>query len=110
MPEDLRDHLARNVAVEQFHGASAAPAVGAEPGDVDTHRCEGVRRQGEEGVAFHADPKVRLGVQAVVLPLPVDGKAMDWHAERVQGGRRGPDVGRPGGELARAAADLPRRQ
>ena len=110
MPEDLRDHLARDAAVEQFHGASAAPAVGAEPSDVGAHSGEGVRRQGEKGVAFHADPKVRLGVQAVVLPLPIDGQAMDRHADLVQWGRQGPDVGWPGRELARAAADLPWRQ
>ena len=104
MPEDLRDHLARDVAVEQFHCAAPAPAVGAEPGHVDTHRGEGVRRQGEEDVAFHPDPQVRLGVQAGVLPLPVDGQAMDRHTDLVQRGRHGPDVGRPGSELARAPA------
>ena len=60
MPEDLRDHLTRDVAVEQFHSAAPAPAVGAEPGHVDTHSGEGVRRQGEEDVAFHPDPQVRL--------------------------------------------------
>jgi hypothetical protein len=54
VPKHLRDLLARRLAVEQFHGAPAAEAVGAQARDVHPDRSEGVCRQGQENLALDA--------------------------------------------------------
>ena len=110
MPEHLRDGLARRAAVEELHGAAAAEAVGAQPCDVDPHSGEGVRREGEEDVAVDALTEVRLAVQTGVLPLAVDGQAVDRQAGRIEGTGQSLDIGGPRGELACPMADLPHRQ
>ncbi len=97
MPQHFREGLARRAATEQLHGAAAAEAVGAQPRDVDPHRGEGVRREGEEDVA--ADPRAEVGktVEAGVLPLAVEGQ--QWIGSLkgglVKGGGQGPDVRGP---------------
>ena len=95
--------------MEELHGSAPAEAVGAQASGVDSHRGEGVGRQGEEDVVFDALPQVGEAVQASVLPLAIDGEAVDRKAGRVQRGGEGLDVGRPGLHLARPVADVPRR-
>jgi hypothetical protein len=58
VPQHFRDGLARRAAVEQFHSAAAAEAVGAQPCDVDPHSGEGVRSEGEEDVAVDSRTEV----------------------------------------------------
>jgi hypothetical protein len=92
--------------VEQFHRTAAAEAVRADPGHLDPHRREGVCRQGEEDGALDPCPEVRQPVQAGVLPLPVDGQAVDREALGVERPGEGLDVGGPGRELVGSAANL----
>jgi hypothetical protein len=68
---------------KEVHGAAATEAVSTQPCDVDPHRREGVRRQGQEDVALDSAPQVRQTVQSSVLPLPVDGQAVDRQTELV---------------------------
>jgi hypothetical protein len=93
--------------MDELDSATTAEAVGAQALDCDPHRGEGMRREGQEDGAFHALPEVQEPVQAGVLPLPVDGQAVDRKANPVQRGSQGPNVGGPRGELARPLADVP---
>ena len=63
--------------MEQLHRAPAAEAVRAEPGHLDPHSSEGVRRKGQEDGALDPGSEVRGPVQAGVLPLAVEGQAVD---------------------------------
>ena len=93
--------------MEELHGAAAAEAVPAESVHRHPHRGEGMGRQGQEDMALDPGLEVRQPVQTLVLPLPVDGQAVDRQAEVVQRAGQGPDVGRPCGELAGPLADVP---
>ncbi len=110
MPEHLGDLLAGGLAVEELDGAATAEAVAAQSRSIDAHRSQGVCRQGQEDGKGDTSAQVRLGVQAGVLPLPVDGQAVDRQAGLVQRAGQGPDIGRPCSELARPSPDLSRRK
>ena len=72
----------------------------------DARSSEGVLAQTEEYRSGNRRLQVRRGVQAGVLPLPVDREAVYGKSSPVQRGREGADVLRPSGELVSAAADL----
>ena len=84
--------------------------MGAQARHIDPHSGESVCCQGQECATIHTLAQVGLLVQAGVLPLSVDGKAVHRKAGLVQRSGSCLDVGRPRRELPGPLADVPRWQ